>query len=188
MDSRNSFDIDDFIQNLHLFTYLTRHNMEGRFVQFATEKQVSFVQMNLMRVLQQHPGQNVGDVARFMNVSYPAATKTIDKLVRLGFVKRREDSLDRRIAHLHLTPSGKKAVEKYLQHKSEMVRKVLGVYGEEKARQLSAHLFDFSRAVVDVIPIRGGVCMQCGAFDPAHCHAAEPEKSCGVLDKQEAAS
>lgn len=182
MPEINSLDVEEFIQNLHLFNYLTRHNMEDRFVQQATDKQISFVQMNLMRILAMHPGQTVGDVAKFMNVSYPAATKTIDKLVRLGFVRRKEDQQDRRIAHLHLTPVGKRAVDRYLQAKTDHVRRILDQFGDEKGQRLNDQLLEFSKAVVDVIPIRGGVCMQCGAFNPNHCYVAEREKSCGVLD------
>lgn len=185
MSTDGSLDIDEFVRNLHLFTFLARHSMEGKFVQESTDKQISFVQMNLMRILEQHPGQTVGDIAKFMNVSYPAATKTIDKLVRLGFLRRREDSHDRRIAHLHLTPAGRKTVEKYSELTREQLRLALERFGMERARLLNEHLFRFARAVVDVIPISGGVCMQCGAFDPNECYSPERGKSCGYLDRDQ---
>ncbi|HDS29884.1 MAG TPA: MarR family transcriptional regulator, partial [Firmicutes bacterium] len=113
MSQSDNFDVDEFIRNLHLFTHLTRHSIENRLVKNATDKQLSFCQMNLLRVLDESPGLTVGDVSRFMEVSYPAATKTIDKLVKFGFIRRKEDTKDRRVSHLFLTASGKRVIDKY---------------------------------------------------------------------------
>jgi DNA-binding MarR family transcriptional regulator len=78
MGTNGSIPAEEFIKSLHLFTHLARHNMENRFVEQVSGGEITFVQMNLMNVLGKYPGRTVGDVAKFMNVSYPAATKTID--------------------------------------------------------------------------------------------------------------
>lgn len=174
--------IEQFIRNLQLISFLTRHYIEGDFVKEVTDKPISFVHMNLLRILDQYPGRTVGDIAKFMNVSYPAATKTIDKLVRLGFLRRREDSRDRRIAHLHLTTSGKRMVEKYLHLKHDQIEQIMNDFGIEDAFILSEHMNRFARCIVNRIPIRAGVCMQCGAFSPVECASTSSEKTCGYLD------
>ena len=181
-NGNGKIEIDDFVRNLQLISFLTRHYIEGRFVTEVTDKPISFVHMNLMRILDQYPGRTVGDIAKFMNVSYPAATKTIDKLVRLGFLKRREDSRDRRIAHLHLTPGGKRMVEKYLVLKREQIEQIVNDFGTDEAQLLSEHLNKFARCIVDRIPIRAGICMQCGAFSPVDCVPTVDDKTCGYLD------
>ena len=184
MKGNGPADIDEFIRHLHIFTHITRHNLEKKFVKEVSEDSVSFVQMNLMRILLQNPGQTVGNIAKFMNVSYPAATKTIDKLVKLGFLKRKEDTHDRRIAHLFLTQSGERAVKKYADLRNEVINKVIDNYGYEKTKLLNDSLREFSGMVVKILPINAGVCMECGAFDPAKCTPKQGDKSCGLLDSE----
>lgn len=182
MTGNGSIDLNEFIRNLHLFTHLARHNLEGRFVNEISENSLSFVQMNLMRVLVDNPGQTVGDIAKFMNVSYPAATKTIDKLVRLGYLRRQEDARDRRIAHLYLTDNGNTLVDRYFNLRKDLVSKVINHYGDEESRVLNEQLLKFAQSVVEVLPINSGVCMQCGAFDPEYCLPVQDDKSCGMID------
>ncbi len=183
MKGNGSFETDSFIRNLQLLAFLTRHYIEERFVSEVSDKPISFVHMNLLRILEKHPGKTVGDIAKFMCVSYPAATKTIDKLVKLGFLRRREDSHDRRIAHLHLTQAGKRVVEKYSVMKRKAVEAVMNHFGMENAAKMNKQINLFARSVVDTLPIKSGVCMHCGAFDPEDCIATECDKKCGYLEK-----
>jgi DNA-binding MarR family transcriptional regulator len=182
MNGNGKFEVDEFIRNLQLLSFLTHHYVEGRFISEATDKPLSFVHMNLLRILDQHPGRTVGDIARYMNVSYPAATKTIDKLVRLGLLRRREDTHDRRIAHLHLTPSGRNLVDKYVDLKRVQMEQIIDKFGLEKANELNRQMHNFAQNIVDLIPIKAGICIHCGAFSPEDCVATESEKTCGYLD------
>jgi DNA-binding MarR family transcriptional regulator len=180
MSTNGSVKADEFVANLHLFTFLTRHNMEEKFVDQVSEKQISFIQMNLLRVLGRYPGQKVGDVAKFMDVSYPAATKTVDKLVRLNLLRRKEDTKDRRIAHLFLTANGQKVVDKYNCYKEEQIGKVIEKFHAEVINELNEKLLDLSRAIVDELKVSSDDCMQCGVFDPMFCHASGKDE-CGYL-------
>jgi len=182
MNGNGKLEIDEFVRNLQLLAFLTRHYIEGRFIGEATDKPISFVHMNLMRILEQNPGRTVGDIARYMNVSYPAATKTIDKLVKLGFLRRREDTHDRRIAHLHLTAAGRTLVNKYTVLKRDQLEEVISNFGAEEASVFNKHLNTFARKIVEHIPIKAGICMHCGAFSPTDCIATDSEKTCGYLD------
>lgn len=182
MKSNGNLVIDEFIGHLQLMAFLTRHYIESRFIEEATERPLSYVHMNLLRILDNHPGETVGDIARYMKVSYPAATKTIDKLVRFGLLKRREDSYDRRIAHLHLTSSGKKIVEKYYNLKNAEIEKVISDLGIENAKVLNRQMHEFSQALVNSAPITKAICMQCGTYDPDICMVKTDGKSCGYLD------
>jgi DNA-binding MarR family transcriptional regulator len=183
MSTNGNVSADELIANLHLFTYLTHYNMEEKFIDHVTENQISFLQMNLMRILGLHSGLTVGEVARFMNVSYPAATKTIDKLVRLGYLKRKEDGKDRRIAHLLLTSHGQKLVDKYTTYKDEQMAKVLQHFRDDILNEINDRLLDLSRVIVDELKVSSANCMHCGAFDPSFCHTAGKDE-CGYLVKQ----
>lgn len=49
----------------------------------------------------------VGDVAAHLGLSLPAASRTVDGLLRKGWVERREDEHDRRVRRVTLTASGR---------------------------------------------------------------------------------
>jgi DNA-binding MarR family transcriptional regulator len=182
MTGNGTAEIDTFIRKLQLLAFLTRQYIEDRFIEEATEKPLSFAHMNLLRILDISPGKTVGDIAGYMNVSYPAATKTIDKLVRLGLLKRREDPKDRRIAHLHLTSTGKRMVDKYSLLQREQILKVIGLFGGDDMDELNRYIGFFARAIVDTSPLRKDTCIHCGAFNPEDCIVKGNGKSCGYLD------
>src|SRR6476469_8188291 len=49
----------------------------------------------------------VGDVAERLGLSLPAASRTVEGLLRKGWVERREDEQDRRVRRVSLTASGR---------------------------------------------------------------------------------
>lgn len=185
MGNNGSTKVDEFIRNLQIFTYLTRHTLENQLADEASERTISFSQLNLMRVLGKYPGKTVGDVSRYMGVSYPAATKTIDKLVKLGYLRRKEDFRDRRIAHLHLTPLGQRVVEKYSQSRDEQVQRILEKLGDDKRNTLNRQILEFARILVeDARVTNSSACIQCGAFDPEYCRRnGEVNGDCAYLTR-----
>jgi DNA-binding MarR family transcriptional regulator len=50
------------------------------------------------------------DAAELVNVSLPAASRTVDDLVRRGFVLRHEDLTDRRMKRVSLTDTGRSVI------------------------------------------------------------------------------
>jgi DNA-binding MarR family transcriptional regulator len=50
--------------------------------------------------------------AELVHVSLPAASRTVDDLVRRGFVERREDASDRRMKRVRLTDSGRAVIRR----------------------------------------------------------------------------
>jgi DNA-binding MarR family transcriptional regulator len=54
-----------------------------------------------------HKGQcSVSDISHHMEVSAPAASQLLDKLVEAGYVSRAENNDDRRIRNIEITPQG----------------------------------------------------------------------------------
>jgi len=54
----------------------------------------------------------MNDIAKALQVSLPAATGLINRLVKMKLVKRSYDECDRRLIFITLTPEGKKTTEK----------------------------------------------------------------------------
>ena len=52
----------------------------------------------------------LGDLAQREHVAPPSITKAVDKLAGMGFVERRADETDRRVAQVHITAAGHRHV------------------------------------------------------------------------------
>jgi DNA-binding MarR family transcriptional regulator len=52
----------------------------------------------------------LGELALREHVAPPSITKAVDKLAGMGFVERRADATDRRVAQVHITPAGHRHV------------------------------------------------------------------------------
>ncbi len=61
------------------------------------------------------------DIAKELNVSLPAATGIVERLYKLGLVKRIADSQDRRIIKIILTPKGERVLENTRRARREAV-------------------------------------------------------------------
>ena len=64
------------------------------------------------------------ELAKELNITLPAATKIVNRLVKLGLVKREFDSLDRRVVKVALTQKGKKILEETKKERKKVIEKV----------------------------------------------------------------
>jgi len=77
----------------------------------------------------------------------PALTELVDSLSRDGFVRRLEDSSDRRVVLVELTAQGRRELDK---HREVMKRSVAGLLAKipaDKRARLRAALADFHGAI-----------------------------------------
>lgn len=59
-----------------------------------------------------HPGASAQEMVECIRVDKATLTKTIKKLVKIGYVQVINDEKDKRIKHLYLTPEGEPAVKR----------------------------------------------------------------------------
>lgn len=59
-----------------------------------------------------HPGASAQEMVECIRVDKATLTKTIKKLVEIGYVETVSDERDKRIKHLYLTPKGEPAVKR----------------------------------------------------------------------------
>ena len=72
----------------------------------AASDAINSTQVMVFRHVALHPGCTVGAIASGQAISQATVTKSIDRLVELGWVSRREGDIDRRMAVLTLTETG----------------------------------------------------------------------------------
>lgn len=78
------------------------------------EEIVSTPQLRVLILIAGSGPQNLGEVAAELGVHPSNATRTCDRLVRSGLIRRSEDETDRRYIQLALTPMGADLVQHVL--------------------------------------------------------------------------
>jgi DNA-binding MarR family transcriptional regulator len=122
-----------------------------RLVKMATvsSRELSHVSANRAGVMWQlrERAMRSGDLAQRCAMTAPALTELVDSLSRDGFVRRLEDSNDRRVVLVELTAQGRRELDK---HREVMKRAVAGLLASipaDKRARLRAALSDFHGAI-----------------------------------------
>lgn len=87
---------------------------------------LTFSQLRVLFALGAHGDgaecMSVNEIAQQVNLSLAAAGRTVDKLVGVGLVDRREDATDRRVKRVSLTDEGTRVVDSQLSIKQDIIR------------------------------------------------------------------
>src|SRR5690348_10981570 len=96
---------------LGLLTFL----MKGTAPQFfgiLEELDLSMTQLKTLQMLDGCAEEvSVKELSALLGLSLPGASRTVDSLLKRGYLERREDDDDRRMKRLRITDEGKKAVD-----------------------------------------------------------------------------
>jgi DNA-binding MarR family transcriptional regulator len=170
-ESQNAALINDFLGSSHIFALAVGTVIEERLWNEAAGNQLTVTQMQLLKLVS-YPGcsHTIGDVATFLGVSNAAASKAVDKLVRLMLVRRREGESDRRAIHLSLTGPGRRMLEAYTAAAQKKLAEVFSQFGVDELQpvvelldRLSASLMNGRQSVSQEI------CVQCGIYFRERC-------------------
>ena len=77
--------------------------------------QITVPQFRVLLKMSREPAISNKAIAEWLGVSAPTLSRMIATLTRRGLVKRKIDSKDKRLAHLSITASGQKQIERYRQ-------------------------------------------------------------------------
>ncbi len=97
----------------------------------------------------------MSELARHLAVSLPTVSKTVDLLVRRGWVERWIDKRDRRQTMIRLTARGRRALNQVRQRAERHVASTLAPLGDGEREQLVATLGALERVLQ---PAGGGIC------------------------------
>jgi len=132
----------------------------------------------------------VGEVADFLGVSPPAATKNIDKLEAHGLVVRAPSKGDRRATLLSVSPKGRRLVRRYEELKTARLAPVLARFRPEELEQLKHLLERFSLLLLEKELARegDGVCLRCDAYIQSACPVGQLRGGCPYQSARRARS
>jgi DNA-binding MarR family transcriptional regulator len=74
------------------------------------ELELTVTQLRVLLILRETPGAPAGLLAENLRVTPPTVTGLVDRLVRMGVVRREEDSKDRRLVRNVLTDRGQEVL------------------------------------------------------------------------------
>jgi DNA-binding MarR family transcriptional regulator len=162
----------------HIFSAVVREVLELEILRRVSAHPLSLSQFHLLKLISLKGQHQVGQVASFLGVSAPAASKNIDKLERLGLVVRRQSTGDRRATLLEPSLDGRRLVEDFETLKSEQLEPVLSQFDSTEVRQLTHLLERFSLALMASQELGEGLCFRCSAYFEDNCPILHYHQDC----------
>lgn len=158
-----------FLRYSHVFSSAVREIMESRYLNEVSTHSLTLPQFHLLKLIALNGHHQVGEVAEFLGVSSPAASKNIDKLERLGLVIREHSKGDRRAVMLTASQKGRRLVKKYETLKAERLAPVLARFRPEQIDEMAHLLERFSVLLFDTEKSEEGFCLRCAAYCEQSC-------------------
>lgn len=117
-----------------------------------TQKEESPILMHGLSFVAEKPGMTMSEFAASMCSSPSTATMFVSKLAKGGLVRRIADKRNRRSVLLHLTPKGKRTLERHRRVKQDAFKEIFSVLSPADRRNLErifSLLLDSSRSPHD---------------------------------------
>ena len=162
----------------HIFASVVREILELKFLREATPHSLTLSQFHLVKAITLNGGYQIGEVAGFLGVSPPAATKSINKLEGLGLIVRSPSRGDRRATLLSPSARGRRLVQKYEELKGERLRPVLDEFSPDELERMTRLLERFSLSVIEREDVGSGLCLHCAAYCDEDCAVGEVRGGC----------
>ncbi len=157
------------LRQTHIFASTVREILEVKLLREVSEAPLSLPQLQLLKLMVRDGQHQATEVAHFLGVSPPAATKNIDKLEGLGLVHRERSTGDRRVALLSASSEGRRLVEEYERRKELLLRPVLERFRPEELVQLTRLLERFAISLLEHEKPEAGFCARCCGYVESGC-------------------
>ena len=122
----------------HLLIQANRHMARQ-----LTSEGVSLEQWRILKVISQHGGLAMRELARMLSLHHPTLTKIVDKMVTEALVYRVPDPDDRRKIRIFISEKGKGVLHQQNERVSDHQIRVEGHHGPEQVSKLKAMLEQF---------------------------------------------
>lgn len=162
----------------HIFASVMRETLEEHILRGIFACPLTSAQFHLLKLMclnGQHP---LGEVAGFLGVTPPAATKNIDKLERLGLVARCPSEGDRRATLLSVSRKGRNLVRKYENAMALRLEPALRQFDSDDLNRFVNLLERFCLALIDRSDCEDGMCLRCAAYCEENCPIGRMHSSC----------
>jgi len=153
----------------HLFSNAVREILENRYLRESAPAPLSISQIHLLKLIDINGDHFVGEIANFLGVSAPAASKNVDKLARLDLLRRETPEKDRRNTCLKITPKGHALVREYEDRRRAGLKPVLDDFTPDERREFARLLEKFVTSLIRIEDSGDRTCLRCGAVFEEGC-------------------
>jgi MarR family transcriptional regulator for hemolysin len=119
---------EQFAESLHMASHTWRNELDRRLRPLG----FSHSRWLLLLHLSRHDGCTHCELAHHMGIEAATLVKQVDHMEQEGLLKRCGSETDRRVKHLQLSATGKKAVERIRSSAAELRREILAGTSEEQ--------------------------------------------------------
>ena len=96
--------------------------------------------VQILLLLAKNKQLTMSEISKEIHVINSNLTPLVDKLIKLGYLKRQPSKKDRRVVHISLTAGGKKQVEKHKQYAVAFLSEQFDRLDEDQLKALETHL------------------------------------------------
>jgi DNA-binding MarR family transcriptional regulator len=168
--------IEDAEKATDLFVAVLAKALTNRVLDKAFYGQVTLSQLQGLRYLLHNEQRLMSDLAEGLGISYPAATKTVERLVKKGLVARESDPADRRVVKVQLTERGRQLVEEIDATMNQSLASVLERLSTGDREALLRGMSAFIAAILEDLKdgkVVASICLQCGEKHKGGCPVEE---------------
>jgi DNA-binding MarR family transcriptional regulator len=162
----------------HIFASVVREFLEVQLLHEVSDEDLSLSQYHLLKLITLDGEHQMGQVAEFLGISPPAATKNIDKMERLGLVSRMPSTGDRRATLLEPSLQGRQLVSRFETLKESRLAPVLDSFSQKELKQMADLLERFSLRLIHAQEPMSQICLRCSAYYDENCPVPHLQDGC----------
>jgi DNA-binding MarR family transcriptional regulator len=154
--------IKEFLGSTRIFAKAVDKVLEEKLLAQVAGQQLT---PSLMKVLELVAFTEVGtlsELAAFLGISTPAASKAVDKLVRRNLLSRVGGESDRRSIKVSLTEDGRRMLAAYDFARTHRLMDLFSQFPPDELKRVAALMDQISAAVVRQTAKAEDLCLQCG--------------------------
>lgn len=103
---------------------------------FDSETKFNPLQFHALMVIRERGGITMKEFADALHITSPSATSFADRLVKLKWVRRRQDASNRKLVRLELTPAGGSMIASAMTHHAAVMRDIFSRLSDKDQREL----------------------------------------------------
>jgi len=161
--------VQEFVGSAHLFSSALTEVLQNKLLREAGGLDLSFSQINLLQLLAVARTQTIGELAAFQGISNAAASKTVDKLVRTGWVSRTTAEKDRRVAHVSLTPQARHLLAEYDRKRRRKLQDIFRSMSPEELQHMAQLMDHITVGIINHSARAEDICLRCGIYFREKC-------------------
>jgi DNA-binding MarR family transcriptional regulator len=137
--------------------------------------------MECLQYVYLHAASPIRQIASGLEISLPAVSQLVERLVKKGLVTRTESEVDRRLTNVDLTIAGRELVKQMRQRKSEWFESILKAMPEDDKTSFRNGIEGFLRIALANEDNIDRACVRCGMEHVTFCvvNKVKAERSSG---------